>query len=204
MSESNSSLRPRACVFCASANGNSETFGREAESLGRNLAAAGWGIVYGGAKVGLMGRVANAALAAGAEVIGVIPEMLVSKEIAHDRLTELHIVKSMHERKALMAERSSAFLALPGGFGTLEEFVEVLTWAQLRIHTKPCVLINLDGYYDKLVEFLDHAVHQGFLKPEYRSLMLLAGSVEEAVALIKTRASGTTAGVDLKVVETLT
>ena len=183
-SSCNQSCR-RACIFCASSNGNSDLFNREAEILGRSLASSGWGLVYGGANVGLMGAVANAALAVDGEVIGVIPEALVSREIAHPGLTELHIVKSMHERKALMASLADAFIALPGGYGTLDEFLEILTWAQLRIHQKPCVLINLDGYYDQLIAFLDHAVNRGFLKPEYRLMMQVVRSAGEALSLIQ-------------------
>ena len=174
----------RACVFCASSIGKDEAFRKEAERLGRALASSGWGIVYGGATVGLMGSVANSALAAGGEVIGVIPEALVSREIVHQGLTELHIVKSMHERKALMASLAGAFIALPGGYGTLDEFLEILTWSQLRIHQKPCILVNTGGYYDKLIQFLDFTVEEGFLKPEYRRLMLVAKDSAEALQFI--------------------
>ena len=139
------------------------------------------GLVYGGASVGLMGALADAALAAGVPVVGVLPSVLESREIAHRGLTELHYVSTMHERKALMAERATAFLALPGGYGTLDEFLEILTWAQLGIHSKPCVLVNLLGFYDGLLAFLDHAVEAGFLKPRNRALIEVVNSVEQAL-----------------------
>lgn len=140
--------------------------------MGEALALRGISLVYGGGNVGLMGIVADAALAAGGEVIGVIPKALVDKEIAHRGLTDLRVVGSMHERKALMAELSDAFVALPGGYGTFEEFCEVLTWAQLGIHQKPCGLLNIEGYYDRLIAFFDHAVGEAFLRPQHRSLVL--------------------------------
>ena len=130
-------------------------------------------MVYGGGRVGLMGAAADAALAAGGEVVGVIPEDLRRKEISHTDLTELHVVGSMHERKALMADLSDGFLALPGGYGTLEEFVEVLSWAQLSIHDKPCGLLNVNGFYDQLSAFFDTAVEEGFVHPDHRSLVLM-------------------------------
>jgi uncharacterized protein (TIGR00730 family) len=140
--------------------------------VGRELARRGIGLVYGGASVGLMGALADAALEAGGEVIGVIPRALVEKEISHRGLSELCVVESMHERKALMAERADAFLALPGGFGTLEEIFEALAWRQLRIHRKPCGLLNVAGYYDGLLAMLDHAVAEGFLRSENRGLIV--------------------------------
>ena len=132
-----------------------------------------------------MGVVADAALAEGGEVIGVIPDVIMDREIGHRGLTELHVVRTMHERKALMASRSDAFVALPGGFGTLDEFIEIVTWAQLRIHTKPCVLLNVDGYYDPLLRFFDSAVDEGFIKPENRGLVQVASSVAEALDIIE-------------------
>jgi uncharacterized protein (TIGR00730 family) len=141
-----SSHLPRICVFCGSSDGAAPEYLQEAEELGRSIADAGWELVYGGASIGLMGAVADAALANGAEVIGVIPETLAAREIAHKGLTKLHIVHSMHERKALMASLSDAFVALPGGYGTLDEFIETLTWAQLEIHRKPCVVIVRIGF----------------------------------------------------------
>lgn len=142
------------------------------------MARRGLGVVYGGGQVGLMGVVAEAALAAGGEVIGVIPEALAFKEIAHEHLTRLHIVRTMHERKALMADLSDAFVALPGGFGTLDEFCEVLTWAQLGIHRKPCFLLNTGGFYDSLLALLDHAAAEGFLRPAHRALVLVERAPE--------------------------
>ncbi len=162
----------RVCVFCGSSNGGRPSYRQAAAALGRLAGASHVGVVYGGGNVGLMGALADAALAVGGEVIGVIPEHLVSKELAHRRV-ELRIVHSMHERKALMADLADAFIALPGGYGTLEEFCEVLTWSQLGLHTKPCGLLNVDGYYDGLLGLLDHAVAEGFVRPESRDLVLV-------------------------------
>jgi len=131
-----------------------------------------------------MGAVADAAITAGGEVIGVIPDVIMDREIGHTGLTELHVVRTMHERKALMADKSDAFVALPGGFGTLEEFIEIVTWAQLRIHSKPCVLINLNGYYDGLLAFFDHAVEQGLIKVENRDLIKMAHNENEVLEII--------------------
>jgi uncharacterized protein (TIGR00730 family) len=171
-------------VFCASSGGANPIFRKSATHLGTLLGKHGFGLVYGGANSGLMGAVAEAALAAGAPVIGVLPSVLKDREIAHLGLTELHYVDTMHERKALMAERADAFIALPGGFGTLDEFVEVLTWAQLGIHAKPCVLVNTHGYFDGLLQFLDHAVAEGFLQPRYRAMVQVAENPAGAIALI--------------------
>jgi len=171
-------------VYCGSANGTNPAFLAEARALGAALAAAGLGLVYGGASVGLMGAVADAALAGGAEVIGVLPSVLAGKEIAHQGLTSLEYVPTMHERKARMAELADAFLVLPGGYGTLEEMLEAVTWAQLGLHAKPCILINTAGYWDGLFKFLDTAVAAGFLKAENRALMRVAGSAEEAVRMV--------------------
>ncbi len=156
-----------------------------ARRLGNSLGGRGMGLVYGGASVGLMGALADAALAAGAPVVGVLPAVLEGREIAHRGLSELHFVGTMHERKALMAERADAFLALPGGYGTLDEFVEILTWAQLGIHAKPCVLVNMLGFYDGLLGFLDHAVEEGFLQAPNRALIRVAASVEEALDVLE-------------------
>ncbi len=157
----------------------------QARVMGRGIAARGLGLVYGGATVGTMGAVADATLQAGGEVVGVIPELLMERELGHARLTELHVVRTMHERKALMAERSDAFVALPGGFGTLDEFIEILTWAQLRIHTKPCVLVNVLGYYNGLVEFLKTAVERGFLKQKNFELIRVARDADEALDVVE-------------------
>jgi len=148
-----------------------------ARELGRSLAKRGLGVVFGGGKVGLMGVLADAALAAGGEAIGVIPEALVAREIAHNNLTELRVVHSMHERKTLMADLADAFIALPGGYGTFEEFLEAVTWAQLGIHSKPCGLLNVDGYYDALLKMLDRAASEGFIRAANRSLVLDAVNV---------------------------
>jgi uncharacterized protein (TIGR00730 family) len=145
------------------------------------------GLVYGGANVGLMGAVADAALAAGAEVTGVLPHVLADKEIAHTGLTALEMVPTMHERKARMAELADAFLVLPGGYGTLDELMEAVTWAQLGLHAKPCILINTAGYWNGLLEFLDTAVAAGFLKAENRQLVLVASSAAEAVRMVAGR-----------------
>lgn len=140
--------------------------------------------MYGGASVGLMGLVADAALAGRAPVVGVLPAVLKDREIAHAGLTELHYVETMHARKALMAEHACAFVALPGGFGTLDELLEILTWAQLGIHAKPCVLVNTRGYFDGLLRFLEHAVSEGFVRPKHRARVLVAPDAEAAVALL--------------------
>jgi uncharacterized protein (TIGR00730 family) len=159
----------RICVFCGSSDGDRPSYRAAARATGKTLARRGVGIVYGGGRVGLMGAVADAALEAGGEVIGVIPEMLAAREVAHRTLTELHVVGSMHERKALMAAHADAFLALPGGFGTLEELFEAVTWRQLGYHAKPCAVLNVDGYYDALERFCDEALASGFLRREDRA-----------------------------------
>jgi uncharacterized protein (TIGR00730 family) len=161
------------CVFAGSSLGSSAEFTRAAEALGRQLVASGYGLVYGGAHVGLMGIVADAVLAAGGRAIGVIPDFLVEKELAHRGLSELKIVSSMRERKDAMAKLSDGFIALPGGFGTIEEFFEVLTWAQLRLHGKPCGLLNVAGFYDDLLRFLDHTVSHRLVTPENRAMIVV-------------------------------
>jgi uncharacterized protein (TIGR00730 family) len=174
----------RVAVYCGSANGNDPAFLAEARALGSAIAAAGLGLVYGGASVGLMGAVADAALAEGGEVIGVLPDVLAGKEISHPGLTRLELVSTMHQRKARMVELADAFLILPGGYGTLEELLEVLTWAQLRLHNKPVILVNTAGYWDGLLAFLDTAVAAGFLKPQNRNLLRVAGDAGAAVAMV--------------------
>ncbi|WP_432849950.1 TIGR00730 family Rossman fold protein [Amycolatopsis sp. CA-161197] len=171
-----SSLR-RICVFCGSSMGFSPAYAEAAAEMGKLLAQRGIGLVYGGASVGTMGVVADAALAAGGEVIGVIPEALSSVEIAHAGLTELHVVPDMHQRKAKMAALSDGFLTLPGGAGTLEELFEVWTWAQLGLHSKPIGLVDVGGYYGPLVSFADHMVTEGFLGAGYRDLLLIDSDV---------------------------
>jgi uncharacterized protein (TIGR00730 family) len=172
----------RVCVFCGSSVGSDPVYLEAAQATGRTLAHRGIGLVYGGGSVGLMGAVADAALAAGGEVIGVIPRALQLRELAHARLTTLHVVGSMHERKAKMAELAQGFIALPGGMGTLEEFAEVLTWAQLGLHARPCGLLDVGGYYRPLIAFFDRAVAEGFIRPDHRKLMVVA---DDPVALLE-------------------
>lgn len=162
------------CVFCGSNPGGEPAYTEAAVSVGRLIASRGGRLVYGGGRVGLMGSVANAALEAGGEVIGVMPRSLVEKEIAHNGLTKLHIVESMHERKALMEKLSDAFLLLPGGFGSWDEFSEIVTWAQLGIHAKPCGILNVAGYYDPFLAQIDRAVAEGFVRPAHRNMVLVA------------------------------
>jgi uncharacterized protein (TIGR00730 family) len=166
------------CVFCGSSLGRRAEYREAAEELGGLLARQGISLVYGGGNVGLMGVIANACLEAGGRVIGVMPRSMVDREIAHLGLTELHVVESMHERKALMADLSDAFIALPGGIGTFEEFFEVLTWSKLGIQKKACGLLNTGGYYDHLLAMADHAVAEGFLGRAERELLLAGASVE--------------------------
>jgi uncharacterized protein (TIGR00730 family) len=169
-------------VFCASANGSKSVYKAAAEELGQALAARNIGLIYGGSNVGLMKAVAEGAMAANGTVIGVIPEVLVDLEVAHHGITELHVTSTMHTRKALMGEKADAFIALPGGFGTFEELFEVLAWHSLKIHAKPILLLNINGFYNKLLAFLDHCVDEGMLKPKTRDLLLVADCVEDAMA----------------------
>jgi uncharacterized protein (TIGR00730 family) len=172
----------RICVFCGSSSGVRPVHHEAAADFGAMLAKMGLGLVYGGGRVGLMGILADAVLAAGGEVIGVIPETLLAREVGHASLTELRVVGSMHERKALMAELSDAFVALPGGIGTLEELFEVWSWGLLGLHRKPCGLLNVSGYYNPLMQFIDHALSEKFLRPEHRRML----SVEvEGAALLQ-------------------
>lgn len=164
------------CVFCGSSPGGNPVYVKAARELGKTIADAGQTLVYGGGNVGLMGEVALAALAAGGRVIGVIPENLVKMEVALTELKELHVVKDMHERKATMASLSDGFIAMPGGFGTIEETFEVLTWTQLGIHHKPVGLLNVNGYYTRLVDFLDHAVQEKFVGSVYRDMLIVEES----------------------------
>lgn len=170
------------CVFCASADGVNPAYRAAAAELGRTLAERGIGLVYGGAKAGLMGAVADAALAGNGRVIGVIPHVLVDMEVSHAGCTELHVVDTMHTRKALMSERADAFLILPGGFGTMEELFEVLAWQTLRLHSKPICLLNTAGFYDGLIAFLDHCQAQGVLRREARAILKIADTVEQALS----------------------
>lgn len=187
MNVSAHAVQRRVAVYCGSASGADPGFLAEARALGTAIAVAGLGMVYGGASVGLMGAVADAALAGGAEVTGVLPEVLSGSEIAHSGLTRLEVVATMHARKARMVHLADAFLILPGGYGTLDELMEIITWKQLRLHAKPCVLINTQGYWDGLLKFLDTSVAAGFLKAENRGLLEMACDAEEAVGIVMNR-----------------
>lgn len=166
------------CVFCGSNTGRRPAYKEAARAVGELLARRAITLVYGGGKVGLMGVVADACLASGGQVIGVIPRLLQEKELAHKGLTRMHVVGTMHERKALMADLADAFLALPGGFGTWDEFCEVFTWSQLGIQSKACALLNVEGYYDALLALADRATEDGFLRAEHRELLLVDGNAE--------------------------
>jgi uncharacterized protein (TIGR00730 family) len=161
------------CIFCGSSGGRNSSYKNAAVKLGQLLAEKKLNLVYGGGNIGLMGQIAHSAMKAGGKAIGVIPRFLVEKELVHTNLTKVHVVDSMHERKAMMAELADAFIAMPGGFGTLEETVEVLTWAQLGLHRKPIGLLNIDGYYDYLNDFFEHMVSEGFLMREYKEMLLI-------------------------------
>ncbi len=169
----------RVCVYAGSNAGARPEYASTAARLARVLVTRGIGVVFGGGNVGLMKVVADATMAAGGEVIGIIPEALMAREVGHRDISELRVVRSMHERKALMAELSDGFVALPGGVGTIEEIIEIATWAQLGLHAKPFGLLNIDGFYDSLITFLDHAVSEGFLRPQHRAMLLVAKEPEQ-------------------------
>jgi hypothetical protein len=173
------------CVFCASHSGADPRYAEAARSFGELLAVSGRRIVYGGGNTGLMGALADAALAAGGEIVGVMPKHLVDREVAHRGLTRLEVVDSMHQRKARLSDMADAFVALPGGLGTLEEFVEVWTWGQLGLHRKPYGLMNVAGFYTPLLAFLDHAVSEGFVRPEHRAMVRVAEDPEQLIAAIE-------------------
>ncbi len=173
---------PRLCVFCGSSPGDNPAYRAAAQTLGQALVEQGLGLVYGGAAVGLMGVVADAALAAGGEVIGILTEGLQRREVGHPGLTELRIVETMHQRKAMMADLADGFIALPGGIGTLDEFCEILTWSQLGIHTKPCGLLNIAGYYDALIAFFDQMVASRFLSQTDRERVLVEDDAAQLLA----------------------
>ena len=175
------------CVFCGSSTGQRPAYVQAARVVGETLARRHIRLVYGGGKVGLMGQMADAALAAGGTVVGVIPGRLADREVAHEGLDELHVVETMHARKALMADLSDAFIALPGGFGTLDEFFEIVTWAQLGFHSKPVGLLNVEGFFDPVLSFVDHAIQEGFVRVEQRKLILVAGSIEELLDRLGSR-----------------
>jgi uncharacterized protein (TIGR00730 family) len=183
----------RVCVYAGSSAGAKPQYADAARALARVLCARRRGIVFGGSRAGLMGALADEALAHGGEVIGVIPRYLVEREVAHQSLTDLHVVATMHERKALMAELADAFVALPGGIGTLEELVEMLTWAQLGLHAKPIGIVNVDGYYDNLLAFLDHAVGAGFLSPATRERLVVESDPAALLDQLDQRAQPATA-----------
>jgi uncharacterized protein (TIGR00730 family) len=174
------------CVFCGSSRGSRAEYVAAAEDLGRTLAERGIGLVFGGGRVGLMGALADATLAAGGQAIGVIPEALIRKEVAHRNLTEMHVVKTMHERKALMAELADGFVALPGGMGTLDEFFEILTWAQLGLHRKPCGMLNVHGYFDRLLAFIEHSVEERFVRREHGEMISVSSSAAALLDLLTT------------------
>lgn len=171
--------QPLIALYCGSRVGNNPLYLQTAIELAQGLAQHGFGLVYGGASIGLMGQVADSIIQHGGEAVGVIPEFMLDYERAHNQLTELHIVKSMHERKALMAARASAFVALPGGLGTFEEILEVATWGQLNQHQKPMMLYNVNGFYDYLIAQLDHAVVEGFLPPQHRAKLIICDDVQQ-------------------------
>jgi uncharacterized protein (TIGR00730 family) len=174
----------RLCVFCGSSVGNRPVYAAAARQLGEAMAARGIGLVFGGGHIGLMGVVADAVLGGGGQAIGVIPQALIDKELAHRHLTTLHVVSTMHQRKALMADLANGFAALPGGFGTGDELLEILTWAQLGLHAKPIGLLNLDGYFESLLQWLDRAVRDEFLRIEHRRGLLAATEPEALLDLL--------------------
>ena len=176
--------QPLIALYCGSRSGNKPIYQEKAIALAQGLAKQGFGLVYGGASIGLMGQVADAMISHGGEAVGVIPEFMLDYEIAHHQLTELHIVQTMHERKALMAERASAFVALPGGLGTFEEILEVATWGQLNQHQKPMMIYNVNGFYDALITQLDHAVEEGFLPPQHRAKLIVCNHAEQIYSAI--------------------
>lgn len=176
---------PLVALYCGSRSGNNPIYLEKAVALAQNIADHGFGLVYGGASIGLMGQVADAVIQHGGEAVGVIPEFMLDYEIAHNNLTELHVVRTMHERKAMMAERASAFIALPGGLGTFEEILEIATWGQLNQHQKPMMLYNVNGFYDALIVQLDHAVQEGFLPPQHRAKLIVCNSSKQILNALK-------------------
>ena len=173
--------KKRLCVFCGSSTGSNPAYTEQALKLGKELASHNIGLVYGGGSVGIMNAVADGVLSRGGQVHGVIPEHLNDREHAHQQLTALHITDTMHERKAMMAELSDAFMALPGGFGTFEELLEAITWTQLGLHRKSVIIYNIDGYYDLLIDFIDHAAGEGFISPDNRQLLKVGNTIEECL-----------------------
>lgn len=188
------------CVYCGSSPGNDPAFADAARAVGTLIGREGWQLVYGGGRAGLMGIVADAALAAGAPVIGVIPESLMARELGHPGLTELHVVETMHQRKTMMAERADAFVALPGGIGTFEELFEVWTWRQLGYHDKPVGLLNVAGYYDALLAFLDQATDKGFMRAAQHELLQVHTDPRTLLARLGVMADGATAPDDYRLI----
>lgn len=186
------------CVYCGSRDGSEPAYADAAGQVGTLIGRRGWQMVYGGGRAGLMGRAADAALAAGARVVGVIPQSLMQRELGHTGLAELHVVETMHQRKQMMAEHADAFIALPGGIGTFEELFEVWTWRQLGYHDKPVALLNVAGYYDKLVEFLDLTLQRGFVQPAQRELLLVDDDAERLLDRIEAAARLATAPDDYR------
>ena len=185
LNSSHKTTQPLIALYCGSRAGNHPIYREKAIHLARGIAEQNFGIVYGGASIGLMGQVADTVIEYGGEVVGVIPEFMLDYEIAHNTLTELHIVQNMHERKAMMAERANAFVALPGGFGTFEEILEIATWAQLNQHQKPMMLYNVNGFYDHMIAQLDHAVAKGFLPPQHRAKLIVCNHSDQIFNAIK-------------------
>ena len=177
--------QPLIALYCGSRSGSNPIYQEKAIALAKGIADQGFGLVYGGASIGLMGQVADAVVQNGGETVGVIPEFMLDYEIAHNSLTELYIVRTMHERKAMMAERASAFVALPGGLGTLEEILEIATWGQLNQHQKPMMLYNVNGFYNALIAQLDHAVQEGFLPPQHRAKLIVCNSSKQIFSALR-------------------
>lgn len=177
--------QPLIALYCGSRSGTNPIYQEKAIALAKGIADQGFGLVYGGASIGLMGQVADAVVQNGGETVGVIPEFMLDYEIAHNSLTELYIVRTMHERKAMMAERASAFVALPGGLGTLEEILEIATWGQLNQHQKPMMLYNVNGFYNALIAQLDHAVQEGFLPPQHRAKLIVCDSSQQIFSALR-------------------
>ncbi len=176
--------QPLVAVYCGSRLGNNDVYAQAATALGKALADNGMGLVYGGASIGLMGAVADGIIAAGAAAIGVIPNFMLDHEVAHHGLTRLHLTDTMHTRKAIMAEYADAFITLPGGFGTLEEIMEIATWRQLYQHEKPMIILNINGFYDHLIEHLKHTAEQGFMKPEDLERLVVCHDIDAAINLL--------------------
>lgn len=173
------------CVYCGSGEGHSPVYADAARDLGKRMAQKGLKLVYGAASIGIMGIVADASLKSGGYVVGIIPNHILDREVGHDRLNEMHVVDTMHQRKTMMVERSDAFIIFPGGLGTLDETFEILTWKQLGLHDKPVIIANIDGFWDKLLDLIEHQIECGFVKPQYRNLYAVAHSVDEIFSVLE-------------------